>query len=321
MSFNKPARRAHAAPAAPAVGINALIYTLMQKSARVEKQARCSFITQGSRYSIDFLQSSARDSDLIYKILTAEFSREEMDPFSDFNACWCGIYSRASNETLQYRVCVARNGMGKIVSVYVYGLILLDPERNPRDRLMIGFYAVTLPEYRGHGLNRELYLSALLEESWSARQANMRVAAVAGDATERSERAWNSAGRSRAYYCTEADSKEYTEVVLLMPWIGFNTGTDLLTKDDFAPEHLMLQGLAVPESGELVAKIMAAFYRWSEEQGMRNIRTPESLVAYKKGMKKFLNKSLDPLKDAKSFLFLKAHEREELEAQGYTFKS
>ncbi len=299
-------------------GISVLIETLMQKSSRIEKYARCLFLSRGDYYSIEFLDACHRDAPKLYSLLQAEFSTEEMDPPAHFNACWNGVTVRGDKSPVQYKVLVVRNGVGEIVSIYIYGVIPLEPSSVSGDRLVIGFYAVTPKSYRGLGLNRELYLSALIEECRNAKQDGVKVAVVAGDVTDRSERAWNAVGRKRVYYQTAANSKEYTEVTLLMPSIGFNAETGILTEADFAPEHLMLQGLTEPNSREMVEKVMTAFYRWSEEQGSPGLRT-EAVAEYRNGMQKFLRRSLDPLREATNFIFVTASERESMKNGGYTF--
>ena len=98
-------------------------------------------------------------------------------------------------------------------------------------------------------------LGALMFASEVAHKRGARLAAVVGDTTPESERAWNKLGRVRLYRQSSESETSLRGVPFWQPSLSFNYGTGELPERNFAKLHLMMQRFGQPLTPEFAAAV------------------------------------------------------------------
>lgn len=312
-----------------ATTLTELIATLMKKSARkrAEQGAECTLLIRGRKlHLVELDPMNAEMLIRVHALLEQSFSVAELDPLDRFIECVQGVAFNGSGK-IQYRVFIAQDvASGEIVSAYVWGLAQLRDSSNKKtDELMcLGFFAATVPGLRRNGLNRELYLSALIAARDAALEQKRTIVVVAGEVTTAAEVSWNKLGRQRVYLRMKGDV--LSETAYIQPSLLFDPRTGLPSGEDDGGvgEHLMVQlfePYAEHPDPKILASIVRTFSWWTEQQITPILQTDTARKVCLRTMHALRDMCLKFIEgsEARDVILLEKKGREQLREEGILF--
>jgi len=281
-----------------------------------------------ARYSIVSVESG-NDASIseVQVLLRSVFKPEEVEREDVMRSAIEGRSPWGTPDTTRYRMLVAKDGNGKVLSVFTYAhLELPDSQgtRTPRS-FLYGGYAATQAGLRQSGLARELYISALMQAAAEANAQGKRLLFAMGECKRSAEKFWNGVGRKRIYVRTNdnsAPSRFFEEIPYFQPPLNFSAATGQITEGaGVVPEHLTIHKFSAeaPTKEEVIAGVRAiyGYNNWpreafdNDEAFQKHLELTSSLVAY---LERFLM--------AKgNVVLLSMTERECAQAEGHTVVS
>jgi len=212
----------------------------------------------------------------VHNLIRTAFTVNEVEPYACFHEGVAGILLPSEQQRTMYRVFVAEQG-GEIQAVYAGSLVRLSTEKEAGESVFVGSYAFTLPQSRGRGIARELFVSAMIQAAADACATNSRIVAVVGDCTAASEEAWNSMGRARVYVEKQG---EYSEVPFLLPPQRFTPSGIPADDAGQVPEHFMIRTLDGVVDKDVVIRAIQAVYRWNSRLPSTHFENQEAYQRY-----------------------------------------
>lgn len=307
--------------------LDKLIATLMSKSYRrgISTEAICEFNIKlnDQPFPISIRELNVSDTKLmeeVYKLLVDTFETAEVDPHDHFLACAEGKTVRGDEGSVRYHITVAIND-NRILAAYVWGTTpLVDKNNKQTDKLLFsGFYAVTLSTLRQKGMNRELYLSALIRAKEEAENQGKKISVIVGDVVQDAQRSWNRLGRRRLFMQM---GTHVLEIPYLQPSLLFDERSGM-PHDDMkgaVNEHLMIHLMEEDDlSPDFVSSIVRTLYWWSAQQMLPALRTQTAKKVYLGTVERWQNKCDQLLSAGGEIILLTMRQQEEMESRGFIF--